>query len=289
MLQQEKKQNPTDFFHRLKRLPGFRELLALREERQIHALCRRTGMLDLQDKLLDAIGATIAAGPFSGMRYLNSSSGSVLGAKILGCYEAELHGIISEVCDWRPDVLIDIGAAEGYYAVGFARLLGNSGTGANDSTVVAFEGNFIARQRLARLARANDVRTRLEIYGFASPPVLSSHLQSAKRPVVWCDIEGGEHDLLDPSRIAGLDKAMIVLETHEAITGHPADIIVERFATTHTHQRIKKQDRAVSDWFSPSLSGIFSTSEQTLLVNELRGVENDWMVLRPRKELKPSL
>ncbi len=127
--------SPVRYLRPLKRFPGFRELAALRAEWQSHALYRRIGMPVLQKRLLDAIGPTIAAGPFAGMRYLDASSGSVLGAKLLGCYEAELHGVVREVCAMQPDVVVDVGAAEGYYAAGFARFP------ANAPRVVAFEAS----------------------------------------------------------------------------------------------------------------------------------------------------
>ncbi len=256
--------------------PGFRELAALRAERQSNALYQHIGMLDLQRRLLEAVGPVIAAGPFAGMRYLDSSSGSVLGAKLLGSYEAELHGVVAEVCGRQADVVIDIGAAEGYYAAGFARFAGGA------PRVVAFEGNFIARRRLAKLARLNGVRVRVEIRGFASHGELRHSIESAKRPVVWCDIEGGEHELLDPAKVAGLEKAMIVFETHEGFSGQPAERILERFAATHAVERIGARERVAAEWFPVALGGVFTVEEQSLLINELRAVGTDWAVLRPR-------
>jgi predicted O-methyltransferase YrrM len=42
---------------------------------------------------------------------------------MLGTYEIELHDIVAEIVAKRPDVIFNIGAAEGYYAVGLAQSL----------------------------------------------------------------------------------------------------------------------------------------------------------------------
>jgi hypothetical protein len=266
----------------LRAIPGFRELFALHEDWHIHQFYRQIGLADAQDRLMDANGPLVAAGPFAGMRYLRSSSGSVLGAKLLGCYEAELHGIISQISGDPPDLFIDVGAAEGYYAVGVASMLKQGKRSGNICKIIAFEANFIARHRLIQLARLNGVQNDLEIAGLASPDSLSRHLQGAKNPILWCDIDGGEYGLLDPTIISGLNKTTIVLETHEAMAGRPVSFILKRFHHSHSLQRIPNQERSAEDWFPPELSSVFSPQEKALLMDEMRPPGNDWVVLRPR-------
>ncbi len=135
---------------------------------------------------------------------------------------------------------------------------------------------------MAELARLNGVGERVEICGFGTHAALGRSLEGAARPVVWCDIEGGEHALLDPAKVAGLGGAMIVFETHEGFSGQAADTILERFAATHAPERIGPRERVAAEWFPAALVGVFTAEEQTLLTNELRGVGNDWVVLRPR-------
>lgn len=67
----------------------------------------------------------IVAGPFRGMRYIEKAVCSELPPKILGTYEMELHALIESIVARRPSCIIDIGAAEGFYAVGFATRLPN--------------------------------------------------------------------------------------------------------------------------------------------------------------------
>src|SRR5438105_426555 len=65
---------------------------------------------------------TVLDGPFRGLRYPSASSlHSGLLPKLLGTYEAELHGPIEHLLKSRTyGAVVDVGAAEGYYAVGFA-------------------------------------------------------------------------------------------------------------------------------------------------------------------------
>src|SRR5437660_11467263 len=62
----------------------------------------------------------VRQGPFAGMRYIDRAIGSAYLPKLLGTYECELAAIIEEVCARGPRLIIDLGAAEGYYAVGLA-------------------------------------------------------------------------------------------------------------------------------------------------------------------------
>ena len=39
---------------------------------------------------------------------------------LAGCYEAEIQPAVESLIDSRPDRVVDIGAAEGYYTVGLA-------------------------------------------------------------------------------------------------------------------------------------------------------------------------
>ena len=43
--------------------------------------------------------------------------------KLLCCYEAELHPAIERAAARNPQLIVTIGCAEGYYAVGMARVL----------------------------------------------------------------------------------------------------------------------------------------------------------------------
>ena len=73
-------------------------------------------------KIKSAFGypCTIAAGPFAKMKYSFESHGSSIVPKLVGSYEAPLESWIEEAIKNGYNRIIDIGCAEGYYAVGLA-------------------------------------------------------------------------------------------------------------------------------------------------------------------------
>jgi hypothetical protein len=77
----------------------------------------------LEREFVRPYGTTVQSGPFAGMRFLPKTPDSCLMPKLLGCYEADLHRHVVAALDRGYDTVINIGCAEGYYAVGFARLL----------------------------------------------------------------------------------------------------------------------------------------------------------------------
>ena len=87
----------------------------------------------------------VRLGPFAGMRYVSNSIGGAYLPKLLGIYERELTQVMEAACARQPRLIVDIGAAEGYYAVGLA--LRNP-----QATVIAFEAeeNWIARSSRSR-------------------------------------------------------------------------------------------------------------------------------------------
>ncbi len=100
----------------------------------------------------------VRLGPFAGMRYIDHSIGSAYLPKLLGTYERELGMVIEEICSCRPGLIVDVGAAEGYYAVGLA--LRNP-----RARVVAFESQPVGRTALCKMAALNGVAAQVEIHG----------------------------------------------------------------------------------------------------------------------------
>src|SRR5262245_28171814 len=82
-------------------------------------------------------GHHVLAGPFKGMDvsvykdpvWDDSNAPTVL----VGSYEFELHDVMRKAIERKPDCVINAGCAEGYYAVGLARLLPQATIFAMDS------------------------------------------------------------------------------------------------------------------------------------------------------------
>src|SRR6266576_2433358 len=111
---------------------------------------------------------TVANGPFEGMRYPAAESyGSMILPKLLGSYESELHRALEELFANRYSAILDIGCAEGYYAVGlglrFAR-----------AHIYAFDTSPKARQMCAEMATLNGLGSRIHIGSFCDAEILKS-------------------------------------------------------------------------------------------------------------------
>jgi ribosomal protein L11 methylase PrmA len=98
--------------------------------------------------------------------------------RLMGIYEASLSPIIASA----PDLIIDIGSAEGYYAVGLARRL-------HHATFWARDADAHARQKCRDLAGLNGVADRVEVGGKMTHADFDICLRH--RSVVIRDIEGG--------------------------------------------------------------------------------------------------
>ena len=103
---------------------------------------------------------------------------------LLGTYECELNPAVETICEAGCDRIIDIGAAEGYYAVGMA--LRNPGV-----PLVGFEMNASVRYYLRRLARRNGVRPRIKILGECTPPALRDRARGGRAAGDHLRLRGG--------------------------------------------------------------------------------------------------
>ncbi len=193
----------------------------------LHDLAR-----DRTRQLLDAYvaeyGMTVQDGPFAGMVLPRGSSwgdGDTL-PKLLGAYEAELHQVIRESVATSPDRIINIGAAEGYYAIGLARLLPHA-------TTIAYDSNAGAQGVCAAAANQNGVADRITVRGACSPESLQCDLACAACPLVICDCEGYERVLIDPDIVPALRRATLIVETHDFLDPGLTALLISRLAPTH--------------------------------------------------------
>jgi len=68
--------------------------------------------------------SVVQSGPFAGMRLIEGASwgDGDIAPKLLGVYEQELHGVFAKAAQRRYGAIVDVGSAEGFYAVGLARM-----------------------------------------------------------------------------------------------------------------------------------------------------------------------
>jgi hypothetical protein len=219
----------------------------------------------IENTLRHRDGTTVLSGPFKGMAYDIAAAEGAYVARLLGSYERSLAPVIEDIIAAGYPLVIDIGCAEGYYAVGLARRM-------PQTLVLARDDNPQAKELCAALALANGVGDRVQVGGrFRHADFAICNNQPT---VVICDIEGAEAALLDPTRAPGLLVADILVEVHE--TTHPGllDELTDRFTRTHVVTRIdrKLDDSALPDWME-SLSDM----DRLLALWEWRAGPTPWL------------
>ena len=160
-----------------------------RLESQLRQLAKWRSIV-LANTLLARTGSTIPAGPFQGMSYSVEASEGGRVPRLLGAYEASLHPVIETVITRAYPQILDIGCAEGYYAVGLARRMPKT-------TVHARDTDPRARALCQTLAKANAVEDRVQVGPEATHADFA--VCGDARTFVLCDIEGAEGPLLDPA------------------------------------------------------------------------------------------
>ncbi len=226
---------------------------ALRERRHQEA----TFLKDLFDD-----NHIILSGPFKGLRYLDEASGSALLPKLLGTYEAALHPWIDEVLSESYNTLIDVGCAEGYYAVGLAQAC-------PDVNVFAYDLNPNARELCRRLAELNGVKDRVEIGMECGERELGQHIR--EKTLIICDIEGAEFELLDPQKTPELKKCDLIIEAHDFINPDITPTLKQRFQSTHRIETVVPLTAIKCDRIAH-----LPKEDQEFILDEQRAPEQVW-------------
>lgn len=222
---------------------------------------------------------SVLSGPFKGMRYISTAHMSAYYPKVLGTYEMELAEVIQKLLEKRPKTLINIGAAEGYFAVGIARALPSS-------EILAFESSSTAREMLRELASINGVLARIQIQGECTIDKLQAELKEPSETALVVDIEGGEDKLLDLKKIPNLGTVTILVEVHERGDETLGEKLRVRFKDTHVIQEIKARERNIHDLpfkIPASFQGNFIGRSIKLMMDEQRGDGRLWLYLEPKR------
>ena len=240
-----------------------------RLEAQLRQLAKWRSMV-LANTIVKRAGATVAAGPFAGLTYPARASEGGLAPRLMGAYEASLHPVIETVIARAYPQILDIGCAEGYYAVGLARRMPGS-------TVLARDMNPAARNLCAEMARLNGVEDRVHI----GPEVTHADLTicAAAPTFILCDIEGAEAELLDPAQAPALGLADILVEVHEGMRPGLLASLTARFAASH---RITRIDRELRPDLLPDWAETLSDLDRLLLLWEWRASPTPWLWMEHR-------
>ncbi len=220
-------------------------------------------------------GRVVLAGPFAGMKYVDVSFGSAYPPKLLGTYELELRGVMEEIGRRGYGQIVNIGAAEGYYSVGLARMLPGA-------RVISYEPQVAAHEALRQLAQFNGVEARVTIRGLCTSTSLAVDLRDGRgRILILADCEGWEQTLLTPEGVAGLVHADMLVETHNFLVPLVARTLRKRFIETHEIQEIPAVARTLEDW--PEQAGFVEEAYRLAAMAEHRPEGQTWLWMKAKR------
>lgn len=224
----------------------------------------------IQNTLLQQQGPVVLEGPLQGLDFLPQSAEGCHVAKLLGCYEQPLLPFIAEAIQTAYPLVLNIGCAEGYYAVGMARKM-------PQTKILAFDLNPRAQEVCAELASRNQVADRVMVGSLFRPEDFAAY--TGRQVLVLCDIEGGERELLDPELAPALRGMDLIVESHECLKPGMTQLLIDRFAPTHTITLVEDNGQRhlhnAPAWFN-NLAHL----DQLLAVWEWRSGPTPWLVMK---------
>lgn len=240
----------------------------------------------LSERVCRDFDYTVQGGPFLGLKLDPASywSAADRGAMVLGQYEKQVLAELSRLAS--PDgLLVDVGAGDGYYAVGALR-------GGLVSSTVCFEMSEQGRAAIRSNAETNGIASGdLTILGTATPTFLDDLPPTAwelsSKVVLLMDVEGAEFDLLSRENLERMRDFSLIVELHEPRHHQPSrvDDLVARtqgiFSTRiiETGSRNPSQIDYLSNWCD---------DDRWLLMSESRAYAMRWLVMEPRTHTSPT-
>jgi len=227
---------------------------------------KESGVLELARRYSAVNGGAVLHGPFAGMQYPAESILSRHSVpRLVGSYECELHEPIQAALAARYDRVIDIGSAEGYYAVGFALK--------SSSPVTVFEADPRELELCKQMAALNQMRDRITPRTWCDPEALRS-LTNGARCFVLSDCEGYETELFDEPTVGALRRSDVLIEIHN----DAYEPLVARFSQTHDLRTFTARPRSAQGY--PELACLGEQAELALC--EFRPAGQPWLLAAAR-------
>ncbi|HSF53952.1 MAG TPA: class I SAM-dependent methyltransferase [Algoriphagus sp.] len=226
-----------------------------------------------KQKYLYLLTNGVRRGPFKGLKYpFLSAIYSAFFPKILGYYEMELHPVLELLKRNNYDTIHDVGCAEGYYAVGLAKMFPTS-------KLLAYDLDPQARQKTNEMALANEVSIGdgFQIKNNCTTQELLRLNPKAKH-LIFSDCEGFEDELFTPEVISHLFRSDFIIEVHDFVKPGLCDLLAPRFSSTHKVEIIQSihdlyRYRVVEDQEVLKLN----LRDQIELLAEKRPAQMEWL------------
>jgi hypothetical protein len=214
---------------------------------------------------------TVQRGPFRGMHLSPKvcwGDGDVA-TKLLATYEQELHLAIHHFTSKTYGAVINVGCAEGFYAVGLSCLL-------PDTPVFAFDISEQAQVLCKETAQLNGRADWVSVHGLCSTEYLERLTNHYGRCLIFIDCEGNEKDLLTAELISGAARnSDFVVECHDFMRPGTTEELTRHFENSHVVVNCISGPRNPNEI---SLLASFCDNDRWLVMSENRPCVMNWLI-----------
>ena len=245
----------------------------------------KLGLVEDAEKLRQRLSAeinqkfdsTIAYGSFKGFKFTKDSwwSKHDRGSMILGLYEKEIIEILLNTSKERS-VFIDIGAADGYYAVSSVK---NYFFNRSYCFEIEQKGRSVIRQN----SILNGVAEKVIIFGEANrKSLLKIPKADISNSVVLIDIEGFEFDFLDTNILNILKESICIIELHDWLFKDGKKRLEELRKRASKNFKISEFKLRSRDTSNIKELDLYSDNERWIICSEGRPRSMTWLRLDPK-------
>ena len=221
---------------------------------------------------------TVQAGIMKGLKYPSLASfGSSLFPKLAGTYENELNASFKKLLLNNYHTIIDVGSAEGYYAVGLARLFPKT-------HVIAFDIDPKAREMCEAMARINHINN-ITILDKCTSKWFQK-INPQERMFIVCDCEGYERYLFDALNIDRFKNVDFIIELHPMVEKGVEQYLYDLFVSSHHISFVSSKDNNRKIFDLDNQYDTFSELHKLMIVEEGRPFTMDWLIATAKSTLE---
>lgn len=229
----------------------------------------------ITDHFLNLFDFEVRYGELKGFKISNISnwSHSEKVGMLFGLYELEVVEIVARLSS-RYSHFIDIGAGEGFYAVGFARN--------HFEKILAFEMSEKSQSIISEVARKNNVVEKIQIFGKADREFYKKlgDLDPADA-IILMDIEGFEFEIIDSDFFAHFKNSDIIVEVHDFMVESGADKLQELVVSSVSTHSVRQFSTGARDLSSLKELETLTDTDRWLVCSEGRPRLMSWLHFSP--------
>ena len=230
------------------------------------------------NRAIKFINGKVALGPFKGMLYIDDAYVGFVCHKVTGTYEKEIQQVINDELLIEYDAIIDVGSAEGYYAVGMALF-------SKAHKVISYEGSDRGRELQKKLIKLNNVNEIIELKEYCDEHILTEEMLKYENIFLIIDVDGYELALLNNELNSKLNKATMIIECHNHCYENMETDLINRFKDTHIIKSIPVRKKAdYNDYPNPNfIYKLLPQKYKEFPIRETeRADEDTWLYLKPK-------